>query len=120
VKIKMKHERIRVTKMAGELINDFLTFLKCEKIQLDIQEDPDAFRIHITGTYRYLPDERLERVKNLLCQPRNYELEEMYWSLSGESDTDAELHLVGIMTDEVTIERDVENRLLSINLVRKK
>ena len=116
----MKHERIRVTKMAGELINDFLTFLKCNKISLVIQEDPDAFRIEISGTYNHLTDERLERLKNLLCQPRNYELEEMYWSLSGESDTDAELHLVGIMTDEVTIERDEENMRLTIHLVRKK
>jgi hypothetical protein len=116
----MKQERIRVTKMAGELINDFLTFLGCNNINLHICEDPDAFLIHITGVFQDLSEERLQRMKNLLCQPRNYELEEMYWSLSSERDTDAEIHLVGIMTDEVTISRDPEKKLLSIHLVRKK
>ena len=76
----MKQERIRVTKMAGELINDFLTFLGCNNINLHICEDPDAFLIHITGVFQDLSEERLQRMKNLLCQPRNYELEEMYWS----------------------------------------
>ena len=45
-------------------------------------------------------------------------MEEYYWNLTGESDVDCELSLIGVMTDYVKV--NLKNNILKIELYRNK
>ena len=60
--------------------------------------------------------ERLAELDTELNRPRQKEIEQNFWGLSGENDIDAELTLVGMMVDKATI--TYENGQLTIHCIR--
>ena len=64
-----------------------------------------------------LSEETLEYIVKRVTTHRQHEVEESYWGLSIESEFGDELMLVGIMTDEASVE--YENNILRIELKRK-
>ena len=112
----MKHTRQRHARMAEELIL-FAYKYGAEQIKLDINNINNETIIRIEADVT-LKEETLNNISTLLNVPRCIEMEEYYWNLTGESDMDSELSLIGVMCDKVDIY--VKPNYLKIELIRKK
>jgi len=115
----MIHDKQRIARMAEELISDFLKY-DCRDMNLRILEERDRYEIVIYGPCQNIRREKVNRIRKLLNQPRNPQMEEYYWSLSGDSDVESEFALLGIMTDHVELDYDEKSMCLSIKLIRRK
>lgn len=113
----MKHIRQRNARIAEELIL-FAYKYGAENINLNIKNNAHETIIAIEATNVNLDKETIETITNLLNVPRCIEMEEYYWNLTGESDMDSELSLIGVMSDEVLI--NITSNILKIEIVRKK
>lgn len=83
---------------------------------VDMERIDDEYRCRIRCT---LPGMREENVRELdveLNRPRQKEIEQNFWGLSGEAVTDAELTLVGMMVDRAVV--TYEGEQLTIRYVR--
>lgn len=111
----MKHIRQRNTRIAEELI--LLSYRYGAKdISLNINNENNQTIITINATNVNINIETLNSIKELLNVDRCSEMEEYYWNLTGESDTDCELALIGVMTDKCNI--DYIDNVLKIELFR--
>ncbi len=113
----MNHE----TKKIALIVDEVLTMLLVdgsEKINFDISIKNDRAEINIIQYDTRYNDEYLEIIRNRLDAPRQHEIEEYYWQLTGENETEDELFIVGALIDESTLKK--ENGNLYINLVRYK
>lgn len=98
----MRHEIKRISKILDELITFcFLHGTKIMNISLENQEE--YFKIHLESDNIDCNDVRVKELKKLLNYPRQEEVEEYYWELAGECDTDTELTLVGMMVDKAEV-----------------
>lgn len=79
--------------------NDFATHLVLE---------PTRSIIEVRCKVRLLPQERLDELNKYLSIPRQHEVEQYYWNISGEEEIDSELSLAGMMVDTVDICYDGE------------
>lgn len=112
----MKHINQKNIKIIDELMF-FAYKYGGSKIQINTHKDTTAFYINFKTEIENLPDDILEITSNLLLAPRCHEMEEYYWNLTGDDDTDCELMLVGMMTDEASLDYK-DNKYLEINLKR--
>lgn len=112
----MKNKKQRIAKMAEELIL-FAYKYGAEDLDLKIISEKSETIIKIRATNIDLDDETIESIRTLLNMPRSMEMEEYYWTLTGESYTDSELSLIGAMSDDCQI--NFENKILEIKLIRK-
>lgn len=112
----MKHTRQRNTRIAEELILLSYKF-GAKDINLNIKHIDDKTIIQIEANNVTITEETLESIKNLLNVPRSSEMEEYYWNLTGESDIDCELALIGLMTDSAQIDL-IDRNILKIKLYR--
>ncbi len=115
----MIHYKQRIARMAEELISDFLKY-DCRDMNLRILEERERYVITISGSCQDMRREKANRIKKLLNQPRNPQMEEYYWSLSGDSDVESEFALLGIMSDHAELDYDEKSMFLSIKLTRSK
>ncbi len=53
-----------------------------------------------------LPQTRIDELNRHLNVPRQHEVEQYYWNISGEEQIDSELSLAGMMTDQADITYD--------------
>lgn len=113
----MKHVRQRNTRIAEELI--LLAYRYGAKdINLKIKNKESTTIIIIEASEINIEKSKLELINELLNVPRCSEMEEYYWNLTGESDMDCELSLIGVMTDYVKTK--LEDNILRIELYRNK
>ncbi|WP_425447588.1 hypothetical protein [Dethiothermospora halolimnae] len=98
----MKHEIRRVSKILDELIT-FCFVHGTDDLDISINKRDDHFKIHIDANTIDCSDKRVKKLKELLDIPRQSEYEEYYWELTGESDCDTELSLVGSMVDKAKV-----------------
>lgn len=112
----MKHTRQRNMRIAEELILLSYKF-GAEDINLNIKHMNNQTIIQIEANYVEINEETIESIKNLLSIQRSSEMEEYYWNLTGESDIDCELTLIGLMTDSAEIEL-VDGNILKIKVYR--
>lgn len=113
----MKHIRQRNARIAEELIL-FAYRYGAKNINLNINNEDSEILITLEATNVNLPFEILETINNLLSVPRCNEVEEYYWNLTGESDIDCELSVIGAMCDKFKI--TLNDNKLKIKLTRKK
>ncbi len=113
----MKHVRQRNARIAEELIL-FVYKYGAKDINLNIKDNNNETTISITATNIEITHETLETITRLLNIPRCTEMEEYYWNLAGETETDTEISLVGVMSDKVKI--DSSSKTLKIEVTRKK
>ena len=66
-----------------------------------------AFPANITGV-------EMERLRRKLNAPRQREIEQDFWGLSGESEITSELTLVGMMSDEAVVKYDDNTLYITI------
>lgn len=112
----MNSEKQKEIKITNEILN-FCYRHNSNHISLDIKNYADKTIFNISSCIENLNEEYLEELRKLLSYPRYHEMEEYYWGLTGEASADSELTLVGMMTDEASVEYN--NSLLHISLIRK-
>lgn len=98
----MKHNSLRVTRMVQELMNFSFT-IGATNINLNVVEDEKEYRITFKCNFLDCPEAKINKIQKLLKCGKNDEMEEYYWALAGESDTDSELSIVGMMSDKIEV-----------------
>lgn len=68
--------------------------------------------ISIDAGIAHMPQENIDHLRRILNMPRQPEIEQNYWNLSGEEEIDDELSLAGMMVD--TAEVNYQNGRLYI------
>lgn len=102
-----------------KIINEIVTYFKKlgnQKIHIDFDSDNDKSSFIISGNIPNITNENLLELDKKLNSPRQPEVEEYYWQLSGESQLDCELTLIGMMIDTAKVE--YTDGILTVELTR--
>jgi len=83
---------------------------------IDMKTESGVSKIHVRCTIPNVSEEVLSGMKWELNLPRQKEIEQEFWGLSGDDDTEAELALVGMMIDEAEV--TYEDGVLTLDLIR--
>lgn len=113
----MTHDRQKNIRILDELTSYcYLKGAEHISINLDVENDLMIFTLkcHVPN----LTNNDLDYLETSLNVPRCHEMEEYYWELTGDTEGENELSLVGMMIDEVCI--NFEESLLTIEVKRKK
>lgn len=98
----MKHTNQKNTKILDELMG-FCFKYGATKLKMELDTNEFETIIIVRAHIDDISEKTLIMARELLSVPRCHEMEEYYWNLSGDDDTDTEFTLVGMMTDEVEI-----------------
>lgn len=114
----MKHEKMRIARIADEIIN-YLYSLGAKDISINIKEDKEKFKLKFKSDYKDISQEKINDLVKICntCSKAN-EMEEFYWELLGDTDSDSELSLMRMMIDEIEI--DIQDDYIEMILIRKK
>ncbi len=113
----MKHVNKRLCKIVDEVFTYFLN-IGANDITVNFKDKDDHYQINLKCNYTSMNKKKLDKLIKYINHPKSEEMEEYYWELAGESDIDTELTLVGMMTDDKTIE--VTEDTIEIKLKRYK
>lgn len=114
----MKHNKLRITRIVEELMNYFFS-LGTTNISVNVNEDEKKYRILFRCNCENCTEEKIDDISRLLKCGKNEEMEEYYWTLTGECDSDSELSLVGMMIDDSEI-NFIPGEGIEITLYRNK
>ena len=89
------------------------------EITASVREEENQFIIILRSNFTEFSEKEVKRLVRRLNIERQVEMEEYYWELTGESDIDTELTLVGMMTDKGEV-RFLDNNTIEITLYRYK
>ncbi|MDL2218950.1 hypothetical protein LJC04_01230 [Ruminococcaceae bacterium OttesenSCG-928-O06] len=84
--------------------------------QIDFTMKEEVSDITIKTKIPGLPAENLHEIDKMLNIPRQREVEQYYWNISGGEEIDNELGLAGMMVDEAFV--SYENDILTIKACR--
>ncbi|MGH4050205.1 MAG: hypothetical protein ACREVX_02445 [Clostridium sp.] len=112
----MKHINQRNIKIVTELMC-YCYKHGSDNVHIDIKKNKEKTIIFIRAKISFISKEKLELLEKLLNAPRCHEMEEYYWNLTGDNDTDTELTLIGMMIDEAHITY-IDGEYLEILLTR--
>lgn len=112
----MKHLMYRNTKIINELMN-YCYKNGSHNININVITENQCTEFYIKAFDIKLSEKDVYLLEKLLSAKRSHELEEHYWILAGDNDTDPELTLIGIMTDASRVEYSKDN-ILEIYLKR--
>src|SRR5690554_766967 len=103
----MKHHKKRICKIADELMT-YLFSKGANDITMNIKEEDEQFLLYFKSNFTRLNQADIDKLIQRLNLQRQVAMEEYFWELTGDSDVDTELELVGMMTDraEVTLNDD--------------
>ena len=98
----MKHLRKRILKIIDEVVN-YLFVIGASDMTINVKEEDNLYKISLKSDYSNKYRKKINELeKNLKC-PKQEEMEEYYWELTGDCDIDTELTLVGMMTDDAEV-----------------
>lgn len=95
------------------IINDLVSFCYyegAEKISMEWKNlGGKSMQMEVSCAIENLEQKKLEQIRRVLRLPRQHEVEQLYWELSGETEFSGELSLVAAMSDaaEVTYEKGI-------------
>jgi len=111
----MKVEFEKVMHIAGELLS--YSHLKgATEFHLDLSAKNGESEFSVKAAPVRISDEDMAALQKKIHAPRQREIEQNYWGLSGEYESFTELTLVGMMTDEADVE--CKDEVLHITLKR--
>jgi hypothetical protein len=111
----MRHEVKKICRIVDELTTMFLKE-DSNEVDFKIITSPERSVIRLVVYHTKMDDAFIEHLGKTLNNQRQFEIEEYYWQLAGETDEDDELTLISVMIDEATVEKRDGN--LYIELVR--
>ena len=106
-----------------KIIDEMLVFLyshRTRNIKMEIKKENEYSEILFDAQLgEPIAPKRLDKIERLLSAPRQHEMEEYYWGLTGNDTTpSSELALVGMMIDEHDTVYDAEKLTLHFRLRR--
>ncbi|QSX05164.1 hypothetical protein JYG23_10775 [Sedimentibacter sp. zth1] len=111
------HNEIQKT---TKIIDEFMAlFIKkgCNEIDMKLKKEIETTKIFLVVHDTNLSNNEINNLNELLNIQRQYEVEEYYWELMGETSNEDELFLIGSMIDKAVIEKKKNN--LYIEITRK-
>lgn len=112
----MKFKFEKNLKIVNELVVYFHK-LGNSDVHIDLTCDKNNSYFRISGIVPNLSDKELDKLRETLNTPRQHEVEQYYWNLSGECEFDSELSLIGMMINDVKV--DYVDGVLTIDIVRE-
>jgi hypothetical protein len=104
----MKTEFEKTMLISSELLS-YCHLMGADQFHLDVKIEEGETLFEIKASPAELSKDELEALIKDIGAPRRIEIEQDYWGLSGESESSSELMLVGMMSDETSVEyRDGE------------
>ncbi len=113
----MRHNKKRVSKIVDELISYFFK-IGSKNIHIDVLEEKKQYVITFSCDTKNIKESDINLLVRCLNTYKSEEMEEYYWELTGECDTDSELSIVGMMIDNFEISINDQN--MELILYRKK
>lgn len=113
----MRHNKKRLSKIIDELINYFFK-IGSKNIHIDVLDEKKQYIITFTCDTKKIKEEDINLLVKCLNTDKSEEMEEYYWELTGECDTDSELSIVGMMIDDFEI--SINNQHMELILYRNK
>jgi len=104
----MRSEKGKIQGIVKEMMSNSLN-AEGSDIQVSISREADKTVISIKDNGNGMDEETLQRVCELLNQPRRDELEDYYGGLAGNSMTASGLNIVGMLVDEAKITSKVND-----------
>lgn len=101
------------------IINELITCihkLGAKDINFNLNENEKETFFTIWGEVNFIEESHLENIVNLLSTKRQHEIEEYYWNLPSDYDSESQLSIVGMMIDFAEVIYD--NNILTIKLSR--
>lgn len=102
------------------IVNDLVGFCYAEggeEFQIFIKHDKSVSSLTISSPIANLSPQIVEELAHELDLPRQHEIEQNYWELSGEAELSGELTLVGMMIDEAKV--GYRDGVLYIHAIRR-
>lgn len=112
----MKYQFEKSLKIINELMS-YLHKLGANDINVNLKKDDSTTIFIIWGKIDYIDETEINNLHTTLNMNRQHEVEEYYWHLGGEEESNEELSLIGMMIDEVEI--DYSNNILTLKIYRK-
>jgi hypothetical protein len=100
----MRHETKKISKIVDELITLFLKE-DTDEVEFKIKKEPTQTMIEMIDYRSHYEEQYINQIREMFNMQRQAEIEEYYWQLAGEIDSDEELSLIGAMIDEAIIEK---------------
>lgn len=113
----MKHNKKRVSKIIDELIT-YLFSMEANNININVLDREEDYKILVESNYKKEYEDMLDKLIVALKSPKQEEIEEYYWELTGESDVGTEIYLVGMMIDKVDV--FIDGNTIKMELYRNK
>ncbi len=102
-----------------KIINELMTYLHklgSKDINVRLEKNNSSTLFLIWGEIDNISSDELDNLSTILNTDRQHEIEEYYWNLGGESESDGELSLVGMMIDKAEI--TYLNNILTFKIYR--
>lgn len=102
-----------------KIINELMTYLHklgCNDIHVNICTKENSTIFLLWGETPNLNEENFQILVNTLNIQRQHEIEEYYWNLLGEYETDNQLSIIGMMIDKAEV--TFNSNILNIKLVK--
>ncbi|OON99213.1 MAG: hypothetical protein ATN35_00195 [Epulopiscium sp. Nele67-Bin004] len=115
----MKRNIKKVSKIVNELTM-FLLEHQSTNIKVGVRNFDDKVVITAVAEDIEKMDIAVTNLKKSLSYPRTREIEEYCWELTGESETESGLAIVGSMVDEATIDYDETQLYVQLTRLIKK
>ncbi len=113
----MRHETKKIAKLVDELTTMFLNS-ETNKVEFSVEILEDRSIIKLVDYNTNVDDERANYLNSAFNKPRQPAIEEYYWQIMGENDTEDEVTLLSMMTDHASVE--IRDGNLYIELLRFK
>lgn len=114
---ELKHHIKKISKIVDEL-NTYFLKKGSNHVSIDVLEGKKYYEIRFVASIRNVDEDSIKMLKKCLDCDRLEEMEEYYWELTGESDTDTELSIIGMMTDDY--ELSIQEDKLKLTIYKKK
>jgi len=101
------------------IMNELMTCihkLGANDISFNLNENGDETLFTIWGEIDFIEESHLQNLTNLLSTKRQHEIEEYYWNLPSNYNSESQLAIVGMMIDFAEVIYD--NNVLTIKLSR--
>lgn len=108
-------------KKISKILNEMVTFAlnrEATKVDSSIEKTEELYKLTIQAINLKCSTDSIDNLKQLLNAPRQRDVEEYYWELTGDSDTGSELELVGMMIDKAIVKFDKGNLYIELHRLK--
>lgn len=102
-----------------KIINELITYfhkLEIKNINFNFDTKSAETLFIIWGEIETLAEKKLDNIIHLLSNKRQHEIEEYYWNLPSDYNSESQLSIIGMMVDSFEVIYD--NNILTIRLSR--